>query len=470
MRRRVARLAGVSGVLLGLVPAAAAAGPGAIAALSAQRAANGIPAGLAEDPALSSDCAAHDHYMAINHALTHTEIVSDPGYSTGGAYAGQNAVLTRGADWSSGNPYEFAPLHLDQLLAPRLAVLGSADAEGFSCTTTFPGWTRPDPAAVTVYTYPGPGATIYPSEVARELPWTPGDLVGIPQPKRTGPNILVLADAPGQSPKANPATLTGATLTGPAGPVEVKTVDGTTTVPSGGPTSTLGKYISPGGFIIPVSPLVPGTTYRVHVVVGFAGAQTPHEWSFTTRGRNPQSLLRVGGTKLSFRSSSAQPIQVTFTRAGGARAPSRRILPSHSTRLRLNPGSWQACGIQAPAAGFAGYSTCIALTVTGRPSLRLGPPRISSSGLSFRVRFSPVLRRRSATLTLTPLSVVCHGRRCLSVAGHPSVRTVTLRSAPLRVGLPAVGHGIEVTLTTPAFQLRDAPWTAARAAFRYTRP
>src|SRR3979411_2473964 len=118
----------------------------------------------------------------------------------------------------SGTPDAQAPLHLEQRMAPRLNVIGSADAEGFSCTTTFPGWTRPDPGALTVYTYPGPGATIYSSEAAHELPWTPGELVGIPQTTRTGPNIIVLVDAPGQSPKANPATLTGATLTGPTGP------------------------------------------------------------------------------------------------------------------------------------------------------------------------------------------------------------------------------------------------------------
>ena len=74
----------------------------------------------------------------------------------------------------SGDPYESAPLHLDQLLAPRLAVLGSADADGFSCTTTFPGWTRAAPASLTIYTYPGPGATIYASELAARAAVDPG--------------------------------------------------------------------------------------------------------------------------------------------------------------------------------------------------------------------------------------------------------------------------------------------------------
>ncbi len=448
-------------------PTVGTAATGAIATLNAQRAANGLPAGLVEDPTLTADCAAHDHYMALNHSLTHTEVSTNPGYSPGGAYAGQNAVLAQGADWTGGNPYEFAPLHLDQLLAPRLSVLGSADAEGFSCTTTFPGWTRPDPLALTVYTYPGPGATIYPSEIARELPWTPGSLVGIPLSTRTGPNIIVLVDAPGQSPKANPATLSDATLTGPTGQVAVKTVDARTPVAQGG--ATLAGYISPGGFIIPIAPLAAGATYHAHVVVGFAGVQTQHDWTFATRAKNPQSVLRVRGTRLSFQSSSPQPIQVKFTRAGGARAPTLTIRPGHSARLRLNPGSWQACGTQAQTAGFDAFSGCLALIVTGRPALRLSLPRIHSSQLSLRMRYSSVLRGRPAKLTLTPLSIRCVGPRCRTVPGRASTRTIVLRGASLTVALPAPGHGIQVTLSTAAFQLRDAPWTAARATFRYVR-
>src|SRR5437764_4336928 len=99
--------------------------------------------------------------MALNRSLTHFETPGQPGYTSGGDYAGRNSVLAQGADWSVGDPYEAAPLHLDQLLAPRLRVLGSADVDGFSCTTTFPGWTRPDPRALTVYSYPGAGGSIY---------------------------------------------------------------------------------------------------------------------------------------------------------------------------------------------------------------------------------------------------------------------------------------------------------------------
>src|SRR5262249_39340634 len=139
-------------------PVRAASAQGAITTLNAQRKANGLPADIVEDPTMTAGCAAHDHYMALNHELTHFEQPGNPGYTDGGAFAGRNPVLSEGANWSDGNPYENAPLHLDQLLAPGLQSLGSADAEGFSCTTTFPGWTRPAPAVPTVYTYPGNGS------------------------------------------------------------------------------------------------------------------------------------------------------------------------------------------------------------------------------------------------------------------------------------------------------------------------
>ena len=461
-----------------LVIAAAAAGPvsgaaaataqRAIALLNAQRAASGLPAGIVENPTWSSDCAAHDRYMAINHALTHYEQAGNPGYSSGGAYAGQNAVLNEGGSWDAGNPYEDAPLHLDQLLAPRLSVAGSADADGFSCTTTFPGWTRPDPPALTVYTYPGDGSTIYASEAAQELPWTPGVLAGIPQGTQTGPNLIVLVDAPGERPLDNPASLTGARLTGPSGPAAVKTVDGTTPVPSG-PDPTLAPYISPGGFIIPVRPLMPGATYHAHVVVTFAGVQTQHDWTFTAGAADPRSRLTIRGRSLSFRSRSPKSIRITFTRAGGQHAPSIAIRSGHRARLRLSPGSWQACGHQPATAAFASYDRCIAIIVTGIPVLRFGTPRVNGSQVRFPLFFGSVLHGRKAKLTITPVTVRCTGHACSTATGRPSTHTIVLRNGTLSFPLPARGQGLQLALATSAFQLLDAPWTAAHTTSRFVR-
>ncbi len=452
---------------LALTATAAAATPQqTIAELNAERAANQLPAGITENPAWSTDCAEHDRYMALNHTLTHVEDPTAPGYTKGGAFAGPNAVLIQSASWDNGDPYRSAPLHLDQLLAPRLAVTGAADVDGYSCTITFPGYIRPAPAALTIYTVPGNGTMTAPSELASEQPWTPGDLVGLSQPQRTGPYLTVLVDAPGQSPIDNPATLSNATVTGPSGQsVAVKTVDGNTPVPSGSEPE-LYPYISPGGFIIPVAPLLAGTTYHAQVDVTFDGTTTPYDWSFTTRGNDPQSALTANGDELSFTSRSPAPIHVTVIRANGKHAPAVTIPPRHNAHLKLDPGSWQVCGHQPATNAYAGYDYCLQILVTGYPSLRFGLPRVVGSKLEFPIRYSPVLRGRRASLTVTPLSRSCSRGSCRTTSGRPRSRSVVLTSKMISLPLPAKGQGVELALSTTAFQLADAPWTAARATSR----
>jgi hypothetical protein len=67
--------------------------------------------------------------------------------------------------------------------------------------------------------------------------------------------------------------ITAATLTGPHGPVALRTVDRT--------TPTVGPYLPPGsGFLIPVAPLEPGATYAA--TVSFGGGQARRAWHFTT--------------------------------------------------------------------------------------------------------------------------------------------------------------------------------------------
>jgi hypothetical protein len=441
----------------------------AISVLNAQRAANGIPAGITENQAWSSDCLAHDEYMSENgNVLTHTEEPGNPGYSAGGAFAGENSVLAEGAGWADGNPYEHAPIHLAQLLTPELAAVGSADADGFSCTTIYPGWTRPSPSALTIYTYPGPGATIYASEVASEQPFTPGSLVGLSPHARTGPALLVFVAAPGQPETDDPAKLSSATVSGPSGTVSAVTADGDTAIPrsdqTGCQSGTLSCFIAPGGFIIPVRALEPGSTYNVHVVVTFAGVSTPHSWTFSTVGLAPDSSLTLSGRRLRFRSRSRAPIVVKFTGAAGAHAPSHTIAPGHGYLLSLAPGSWQACGTQPAAHHYAGYQQCLTILVTGQPKLSFGAPRVRGTNVRFPISFSPVLRGRTATLTVTPLSAVCAGGGCTPTAGTPTVRTITLRASAITLPLPAeADHGYQLELQTAAFERRDAPWLAAQA-------
>jgi hypothetical protein len=70
---------------------------------------------------------------------------------------------------------------------------------------------------------------------------------------------------------------------------------------------------------------------------------------------------------------------------------------------------------------------------------------------------------------VTPLTLRCSGSRCRTVAGSPTARTIMLRGRSLSLPLPARGHGIRVKLATAAFQLGDAPWTAASTTISYLR-
>jgi hypothetical protein len=368
--------------------------------------------------------------------------------------------VIRGAGWNAGDPYESAPLHLDQLLAPRLSLAGSADVAGFSCTTTFPGWSRAAPLQATVYTYPGNGTAIAANETAREAPFTPGDLVGIGQPVRTGPYLLVFADAPGATPLNDPAGLSDATLTGPTGPVAVRTVDGYTPL-AGGAGRRLYRYISPGGFIIPVAPLLPGVSYQAHVVVAFAGQQLIRDWSFTAVAVSPASRLTISGTELAFRSSSPADIELAFTGSRGVNAPVVSLSPSGSLRPQLTPGLWRVCGRQPPTAGFGGFTQCLALVVAGAPALSLGPPNTSRTSVIFPLRFGPALRGRAARLTVTKLSTHCGSVGCRTTSGPSTTRTISLNTGSLRFPLPGYGQGLRVSLQTAGFSWRGVRWTPA---------
>jgi hypothetical protein len=123
-----------------------------------------------------------------------------------------------------------------------------------------------------MYTYPGNNATNVPyAERPDEFPFVPGDFVGIKRGTLTGFNIIVYGEGIQDAWQAHIAS---ATLSGPEGTVSVKTVDRT--------TPTVGEYLPPGGgFVIPTSPLQPGTLYRASV--RFTDGLR-HSWHFVTAG------------------------------------------------------------------------------------------------------------------------------------------------------------------------------------------
>jgi hypothetical protein len=174
-----------------------------------------------------------------------------------------------------------------QLLGPELSVTGYDDGPG-GCMSTWRGYGRPGPDPAVVYTYPGDGSTIYPEMTADESPFTPGEFVGIPHDTVTGPYLYVLIHG-ASSPSGR---LTAASLTGPDGPVEVRTVDNKTSNDKG----DLGEYLPPGGIVIPVKPLAGGSAYSASAsFTTDGGAALEHTWSFRTLGAAPSTPPDGGG-------------------------------------------------------------------------------------------------------------------------------------------------------------------------------
>jgi len=264
-----------------LIPAGAAAISGAeiVQRLSQQREANGIPGGLIENPAWSADCAKHNYYGAQTGELRHSEDPSSPYYSAEGNWAAENSVLTSGGSWSQGNPWEDAPIHLIQVLAPPLSEMGAAENDNHNCATTWPGYQRPEPTSLTAYSYPGNGVSgVVPTERASESPSVPGDQVGLPGGTATGRYLLAYLS--GIDPSDAPDVTVTATLTVAGAPVDLRVVDST--------NEEIGGYMpQPSAFLIPAQPLKPQTAYQADVKWSMEGAQIfEQRFSFTT-GNNP---------------------------------------------------------------------------------------------------------------------------------------------------------------------------------------
>ncbi|HWK29407.1 MAG TPA: hypothetical protein VNS09_22780 [Solirubrobacter sp.] len=232
------------GRLLGLVAATTAMHGTPLDALNQLRAANGIPAGIVENTDWSAGCAAHMRYLTLNgfSGDWHTELAGRPGYSAGGLFAARNAVLSNAPSVGLEPDWETTPLHMAQLLGPRLAVTGFAPG----CLVTWPGYVRPEPGDLRVYTYPGDGA--------RDV---------------SSPFLYVLGYGGGTS----AARLSDVSLTGPAGAVRVRVVDNSSPGMRG--------YLPPGGYIAPATPLVPGARYSAGATFSSdRGARVVKRWSF----------------------------------------------------------------------------------------------------------------------------------------------------------------------------------------------
>jgi hypothetical protein len=301
------RLLALALIALAALPAAghAATGSEVAARLSAQREANGIPGGITENPEWSARCAKHVAWIERNNRLEHGEEPGTPGYSEDGDWAGRNSVLATGfdVDFNRANPYLTAPYHLLQLLHPQLATMGASENGNTGCHTTFPGYTRPAPAADTFYSYPGNGTTIAWSEEAHESPSVPGDEVGLPQGTITGPNMEVFWRGPDGASRLE--DLVAATLNDAGGsPVDVRTVG-----------RAQNNLVIPGsGFVIPAKPLQPGTTYSASATFSAQDGSRSFTGSWTFKTTPLPSAKKA--IKIKLVNTKAQGLLVTLTGAG----------------------------------------------------------------------------------------------------------------------------------------------------------
>jgi len=458
------------------VAAADVGGPDIVSYLNAQRTAHGVPAGIAEDPALSAGCAKHNLYGASNAILTHGEDPSRPGYTPEGHQAGTTSVLYSGSGpWAAArNPFETAPIHLHQLLAPRLDRMGASENQGYGCATTFASRNRAAPPADVTYTYPGAGATAWPpAQVAAEGPYSPGELVGIAAGTRTGPYLYVMFDGPDLTP-FDTATATAASLTGPDGAVAVVTVDNH--------TAGLEGFLPAGIEIIPRGPLRANATYTASVGanVSTQGGSGPprafgHTWSFVTGSLD--NAVRItqatpAGRQVRVLVASDAP-GATVTATGPGRPVVQQVGVDGTATLNLNAnGTWQLCA--RSGGGVSGYlaaEQCVAVSVAGpvapRPPPRAAPKAPPSSrpftvSVPSSVRSGRTIKLVIASRSRFSLRFRIRTRDRQTILRYPR-RTLRadIWNFPLRVPAPHNRRGRSVRLTL-IIVIRGREYTVVR--------
>jgi hypothetical protein len=120
-------------------------------------------------------------------------------------------------------PYGTAPYHQQIIYSPTASVAGDRTVKGQDCMAvgepglssillTTPSESIPAPPAPTFYAFVnecGPRYAVT-SELARELPSTPQQSVGLPADHRSGPQIILWAEGLGPDPRATSVSLTTA--------------------------------------------------------------------------------------------------------------------------------------------------------------------------------------------------------------------------------------------------------------------
>jgi hypothetical protein len=262
----------------------------AIAHLNAQRAANGIPGILTDDPLGDRGCWEFTNLYTQPAELMHRELPSQPGYTTGGDEAARHSNLGGAPGrWSrTENPFTGAPLHLTGLFSPGGGSVGYGETEkrwdfGLTCLGDghLLGPLTPQERSG-FYSYPGNGATeVDPVENGGESPFTPAEAAGIPAGTNHGPTIIPFSPV-----EADPEA---ASLIGPAGePVRVSLLTSKTPAPPPHPAD-FPEPPTVGDFVVVPQPLRWGAAYTLTITWPSSGGPIPQVIHFTTATKQQQA-------------------------------------------------------------------------------------------------------------------------------------------------------------------------------------
>lgn len=484
-----------------------AAGSASAAVTSAQiqgyyndlRAANGIPGDLSLDTASSAKCALHNHYAALNgndRPDPHQETPGKPGYTTGGDWAARHSELQGGSGLVSAfapfdahdpyweGPFVGAPFHLMGLLNPDATTIWGADSQGGLCLGV--SGSRAAPAVDTLYSFPGNGTTIpWAEPYPNEYPTSPEAIAGIPSGTVTGPALMFYWDGPDPDGFSGLNDLVAATLSGPDGRVPVDIV-----------SDLQSDLVPPGaGFVIPVSPLLPGRRYTATVTFATAStASAQRTWtqgiSFTTTGPPAAASLvhiaaiRQRGGRLVFVMTAdfpavGQPARLSVKSSdpamhiqGGsgnlAGPPNEQQYPLAAPgpggwlRLTLNVPAYTVGGVRMPAATVSKtvHGPSLSSAVKGfAPHPSYSAAAVAGDGIVLSLRTHPGTRMQA---TLRAGNRI-YGGTAVVRAGRSGRVTLVLRMplGELRA-LLAGRHRLPLTLALQVASAGAQPFTVSR--------
>lgn len=468
MIRFVLVLACCAATALAPATAAAIAPAEAVRLLNLQRAANGIPGDLVEAPGLSDGCSKHVGYVALNGAvLTHAEDPGKPGYTPEGdgqtLESSAPEVLSSAASWSeTANPWLLAPIHLYLIFGPEVAAAGYGDDHGVGCMRVRGG--RAPAPAPELYSVPGPGRSGVPmSELNRESPYTPQQLVGIPDGQPTGPNVLLFTRGLRGS---RPLAAAAYSLSGPQGAVDARLVTESTSNAVGS-----GSWFRGGGVLIPVSPLAAFTTYVARVtwhrdaeggvpaadveqVVSFETAGLPNEIEVSVKSSGDVNVIRV---------TTPAPNPALKLTGPGHLAAAVALKRGSVRYAGLDPGRWTACATSGgKQVGYLPVSVCKPFTAAARVMLELARER---GRTSVALTVPRIARGRRAHVTVSRYKLSCSGsgarRRCHRASvGRADRFDLLLSASQMRLRLPSRRDGVRVSarVVLPGFAIGDAPY------------